>query len=356
MAFLKRGAEIFLRFQVWVRVQRAYSRISLASKLLMFALAGLFITSVAWTVGHPLIGLEVSLVFSLVVHGILSWTRGIMTTLVWIGNIIMIPVTATLYATISPYLINSNQFAWLFLESTIISTVISIIFTILAVRYAKGRLWMTLLLVFLSMILGGIALAVWLSSISVGAVYGVFTGSIMLTIRIFLPRSHDIELDKMLDEDKQRLLAKMLSKGFVGGNSRHNDAIIVADKKGRVTFVYGASVISHISVSGKHGPTYQNFPISRWLASKIAETGAILSKTSKDPVAALTVIAFDGDHGIDKQKYIILSMSKDGLATDSKAIALISYHHADEALSLVMNDIDLVPATREQIEELAALG
>lgn len=312
-------------------IRDAYRSTSWTSRLLAFGLSAALVTVIAsqFSGAQPLPTLAVMGGIAVALHALLSWGYWVRIALVWTLNIAAVPVAASLYIALAP----TSDAAWLYVESVVVSLLASALFTVVAARWAHGRLWVTLALVFTALNLGGAVLTSLLSIHSGGAWIGVGLGALVLAARCAFPRQH-ADAPAAVSEDIQRCVLRDLGKGGnVAVRHEASGVIVATDRAGHLSVVHMAH--------GEISPA--------WLAERAEETARVVGRRTP----ALTVIAVEGDAALDHDRYRAMALSAPS-GRSLGVVALISARHAARGLRLALDDARPAPVTREVLEKVRA--
>lgn len=313
-------------------IREAYRATSWASRLLAFGLSAALVTVIAWQFSgaQPLPTLAVLGGIAVALHALLSWGYWVRIALVWALNIVAVPVVASLYIALAPV----ADAAWLYVESVVISLLASALFTVIAVRWARGRLWVTLTLAFAALNLGGALLTSVLSIHSGGAWIGVGLGVLVLALRCAFPRHRAVAPAAAVSEDMQHRVLRDLEKGgYVAVRHEATGVIVATDRAGHLSVVHLAS--------GEISPA--------WLAERAEATVRVVGRRAP----ALTVIAVEGDAALDRARYRAMALSAPS-GRSLGVVALISARHAAQGLRLALDDARPTPVSREVLEQVRA--
>lgn len=329
------------------QVREWYKTVSWSSRLLGAGLITALLGVILWqyNVTTPIIGVGIIVGLLALTHIVLTWTYWLKIAFVWILNIASIPWAASLYGSLTP----SANASWMFVESVTVSLLASALFTFLAVRHARGRLWLTLALIFTAMNFGGAFLTGALTIHSGGAWVGIALGAAVFILRCAFPRPKGTSPLPLSEDDVKSLLLNLPEKGFAGIRAKQHDALVVTDRKARVSVIHTVNAQSPLTFSDTKGPVYDGYPLSSWLVSKTLESQEIARK-----VPVLSVIAVKGDRTLDRMKYMPVELARSDSQSRIGVVALVSAKHLPEGLNRALDDVRPKPATVAQVKELGA--
>lgn len=324
-----------------------YKTVSWSSRLIGATLITALLGVILWqyNVTTPAVGVGIIVGFLALTHIFLTWTYWLKIAFVWVLNLACIPWASSLYASLTP----TANASWMFVESVSVSLIASILFTFMATRYARGRLWLTLALVFAALNFGGAFFTGVFAIQSGGAWLGIALGVITLILRCAFPRFKGASPAPMKEEQVKTLLQDLPQHGFAGIRAKEHDALVVTDRKARISVIHTATTRTPITFSDTRGPIYDGSSMSSWLVSKTLESQQIARK-----IPVLSVVAVHGDRTLDKLKYVPVELARSDSHARLGVVALVSAKYLSEGLSKALADVRPKPATVAQVKELGA--
>jgi hypothetical protein len=338
-------------FNPLVRAQKWYKNVKLRDKLLFGLLIIAFFATVSWvlTPAGPIPGALMGTGFAAIFHAMFTWFEWIKAGFVWIVHLIFIPIISALYASVTA---SDEEYIWVYIQSVAILVVSSIIITLLASRLAKGKLWVTLAIIFSGMFILGIAALLAVANAYVALLAGVVGGFLLLMLRAHFPRSKNVNFNQVTDTEKARLMSVLAENKFISTDitskySDNLDTILSVDPKGYLTVTKIVKLDQGLSYDEKSGVSYQKTNISSWVAQNILESQFALGKN----VPFSLFFAFQGDPYLNITKYQPLGVNSK-MGANVGVVGLISTKHIIDGFNAWFKDASPQKVTKDQIRKV----
>lgn len=331
-----------------VSFQQLYRQLPVVTKLGMHAsiLALLVAISVSTATADLLPSILTSAAALFVLHLLLSNPSPVKVGGALVGSTVLIVAAAAIAAEIT----FPEDAAWVFLMWSTGLVIATLIYTTLAYRYSKGRVWLTVLLSVLTATFAGMILVITLAPVTQGDTTLALLLSVILGGGAVILRSASRTKKAILPEDDAPRLAGLKPPAGIVIKRRDAATVVGSDSKGRLFILTAHKVDEELSDHQRKGLTYSGFPLGGWLAE--AFFSAQKDVPNKTPFTR--VVSISGDPSLDRQYRVINLVAKDRGASNVHVYLVGAKDPLKQIADLLVTE-KREPATPEAIKKSGTL-
>lgn len=239
---------------------------------------------------------------------------------------------------------------WVFLMWIAGLVVAMLIYTVLAYRHSKGKVWITVALAAVTMTATGIPLVVLLASALEGdTMLALFLTILLGGVPVIL-RSVSRAKNAVLPEDDSLRLSGITGHPDLVFKRKDALNLVGSDNKGRLFVMTAHRIEEPLDVHKKRGLTYKGFPLGGWIADAFFET----QKDMPTKMPFTRVISISGDPSLDKEYRIINLVRVDGNNATNIDVFLVGAKNPLKQVAELLSAEKREPTTPENIKKAAS--
>lgn len=338
-----------------------FKQVSWKDRILASILVLAVVSAASWRLGAELPTVVSSVAIALVVlNVILLFLPWAFVALVWMFNLLLITGGAGLFGMITAYGEGLDLDIWTYAVGIVTLFASSVLFTILAYKYAPGRLWLNLLLTFLIQSVAASFILAYLTDLGVaisflGPLFGVLLAGAFLGAVIFASRKRTTVTIPTAKDPSSVLSAAQKYAQSKGGKIVVNDMalpdeispVAAAVTEKNLVLIYAHAGVTPLAAGKKGRLTYQDKPIENFLAHVLASAHDVAQKVSRPDIH----VVVSGTRLLHTNKAATVTMAtREGQQMGS--VTLVN----DKTLPLALNELRKSSSvTPEQISKLSHL-
>lgn len=343
------------------KVSARFKQVSWKDRILTSMIVLAVIVAASWRLGADLPTVAgVAAVAIVVLNAILFVLPWAFVALVWMFNLLLIAGGAGLFGVITAYGEGANLDFWTYSIGIVTLFASSVLFTIFAYKYAPGRLWLNLLLIFLIQSVAASFLLAYLTDLGIslsflGSLFGVLLAGIFLAAVIFTSRKRtSVTVPTAKDPSSVIATAQKYAQSK-GGKVVVNDMatpdeispVAATVTTNNLVLVYAHAGTTPLGAGKKGRLTYEEKPIEDFLARILASAHEVAQKISRPD----THVVISGTRLLHTNKAATVTMAtREGQQMGS--ITLVNDKNMPLALNELRKSSNVTP---EQVDKLSQL-